>query len=59
MPDHKGPETDDIKRTNYHTSLVVRDFHSSILLYPQLTDDNIMHTAVDIGPGVSFIPSAK
>jgi hypothetical protein len=38
---------------------MVDDLHSSVLLDPQLSHDDVVDAAVDIGPGIRLVPPAK
>lgn len=39
--------------------LVVDDLHVAILLNPKLTDDDVMHTACGVCPGVGLVVSME
>ena len=45
-----------IKKKNSITGLMVDDLHSSVLLDPQLSHDDVVDAAVDIGPGIRLVP---
>lgn len=38
---------------------MVQDLHHSVLLYPQLPDDDVVHAAGGVGPGVGLVVSEK
>ncbi len=37
---------------------MIDNIHCSVLLYPKFPYDNVVHTAIHVGPRVRFIPSA-
>lgn len=34
---------------------MISDLHCAVLFYPEFSNNNVMHTAVDVVPRVSFI----
>jgi hypothetical protein len=38
---------------------VVDHFHGAVLLDPQLSDNNVVHTTIDVRPRVRFTPSEE
>lgn len=41
------------------TGCSVDNFHGAVLFDPQLADDDVVHTAVDVGPSVGLAPPTK
>lgn len=38
---------------------MIDHFHAAVLLYPKLTDNDVVHTTGWVGPGVGFIIPAE